>query len=330
MKLNSSYILFLLVLVSSLVLISGSTSWLGIWVGLEMNFLSFLPLLTSSENFSKSSSSLKYFMVQSLGTILLLISIILILWSSPKTMELQNLSLTMSLLLKLGSSPFHLWTPSIMENLSWFSCFIMLTMQKLGPLIALSNLMKMKLMIWIILMNLMVGTLGSLNQNSLRKLMGYSSITHTGWILTGMIEGINCWMFYFIIYSILNLTLILTFYFMNVSFINQWTSIFMKPSQKLWMISCFLSMSGFPPMIGFYPKWLILENTMITNSHLITSILILSSLISLFIYLRISFSLLLIYSSSMKMNMWKSYPMNNLISIGWVQVILMIVLPVMM
>nr|YP_009093730.1 NADH dehydrogenase subunit 2 [Hemiodoecus leai]AIS38303.1 NADH dehydrogenase subunit 2 [Hemiodoecus leai] len=329
-KLNSTYILFMTVLLASLILISSSTSWLGMWMGLEVNLMSFIPLLMGSESYSKSTSSMKYFLIQSLGTTFLLIAIFSAIHPNQESTRMQELCLSAGLLMKLGSSPFHFWLPSIMENTSWMNCFLIMTSQKLGPIIAISNLMDTKFMLPIISLNLMVGTLGSLNQNSLRKLMAYSSINHTGWILTAVAESTTCWILYFSTYMILSLTLILTFFFMNTYFISQWINNSMKPSHSLWMITCFLSMGGLPPLIGFFPKWLILENILMLKYYLIVMMLITASLMSLFFYLRISFAIMFIFTSSMKMNMWKMKMTNNLMTIAWLQTILLVILPIIM
>nr|AFI23487.1 NADH dehydrogenase subunit 2 [Peloridium hammoniorum] len=328
MKHNSSNLLFLLMLIMSLLLILGSNNWLCIWVGLEINLISFLPLLLSSESNLKSTSGMKYFLIQSLGSIFLLVSIFSYLFYINTTKVFQDILMTLSMMIKLGSSPFHFWLPSIMENLGWLNCFIILTLQKLGPLLILSQLMYSGFYFYYICMNLIVGALGSLNQSSLRKLLAYSSINHLGWILLGMTEGMNCWFIYFLVYTLTNLSLIMILYSVNVFYLHQCFYSFMKPIQKINLSINFLSLGGMPPFIGFLPKWMILEELFNTQYSFLLILLIWSSLMSIFFYLRIAFSLLFMYSSFMKMNS-SIYQDNKFVEVGLMHLILIPLLTVM-
>nr|AFI23539.1 NADH dehydrogenase subunit 2 [Peloridora minuta] len=330
MTFNSTYYLFTTMLFMSLVVISSANTWLGIWMGLELNLMSFIPILAGSESFYKAISCLSYFLIQSLSTITLITSIFLVTYSLQYTHSMQMFILNLSFLMKIGSSPFHMWMPSVMVNLSWINCLILLTIQKLGPLIALSNMMYWPYMHIVIVLNLMVGTLGSMNQSSLRKLMAYSSITHNGWMLLGIIEGLNYWLLYFINYCILNSILIMIFYFMGTSSINQFSSSSTTPSMKMMISLSFLSLSGMPPLIGFLPKWLILEKMLETSMYFTMIMMIMFTLLSLFIYLRITFNLMVLHSCFMKMNYWKMVFSNKMLMINWLQLTLMFIFPIIM
>nr|ADZ47914.1 NADH dehydrogenase subunit 2 [Xenophyes cascus] len=327
MQFNSSYVLFLITLLISLMVILSSSSWLNIWLGLELNLMTFIPLLVESSNSLSPISSLKYFLVQNFGSSILLISIFVNMVLPLDYKNIQDIMMLSSLLIKLGSSPFHLWLPSVMENLNWFNSWVIITLQKLGPLITLSSLSVIMFSPYIITLNLLVGTLGIMNQNSLRKFMSYSSITHNGWLIGGMHGNIDHWVYYFINYSMLNMIMIMSFYLMNISFIHQWMTLPLGNFIKLLMMICFLSLSGIPPLLGFFPKWLIMEQILETGSCLVMITMIMTSLFSLFLYLRIMFIPLFMYTAFMKAGKWKMNTSGNLFKYLMINLYLMTMLP---
>uniref|UniRef100_T1H788 NADH-ubiquinone oxidoreductase chain 2 n=1 Tax=Megaselia scalaris TaxID=36166 RepID=T1H788_MEGSC len=149
-----------------------------------------------------------------------------------------------SLILKRGIAPFHFF-PNVIEGLN-INSFILLT-QKIAPLILISYLITNYLFIPIIL-SIIVGSLGGLNQTSLRKIIAYSSINHLG-IGAAIITEIR--LNYFLFYSFLSITLIYFFNINKLFFINQ---IYSQLLKKLILFLNFLSLGGLPPFLGFFPK----------------------------------------------------------------------------
>jgi len=90
-----------------------------------------------------------------------------------------------TLLLKRGAGPLHWWFPGVIEGLRWENCALLITVQKAAPLILMSYLIEINIFtLRIILLSTIVGSIGGLNQTSVRKILTYSSISNTGWILT--------------------------------------------------------------------------------------------------------------------------------------------------
>nr|CDR49932.1 NADH-ubiquinone oxidoreductase chain 2 [Xenophyes cascus] len=324
---NTSYLLFLITLLISVMVVLSSSSWLNIWLGLELNLMAFIPLLVESKNSLSPTSSLKYFLVQSFSSSILLISIFVNTALPLDYKNIQDIMMLSSLLIKLGSSPFHLWLPSVMENLNWFNSWIIITLQKLGPLITLSNLSVIMFSSYIIILNLLVGILGIMNQNSLRKFMSYSSISHNGWLIGGMVGSTDHWVYYFINYSVLSMIMIMSFYLLNISFIHQWMTLPLGNLIKLLMMGCFLSLGGIPPLLGFFPKWLIMEQILETGSCLVMIMMIMTSLLSLYLYSRIIFIPLFMHTTFMKAGSWKMNTSSNLFKYLMINLYLMTILP---
>nr|YP_010403083.1 NADH dehydrogenase subunit 2 [Gynaephora rossii]YP_010403096.1 NADH dehydrogenase subunit 2 [Gynaephora groenlandica]UQW19904.1 NADH dehydrogenase subunit 2 [Gynaephora rossii]UQW19917.1 NADH dehydrogenase subunit 2 [Gynaephora groenlandica] len=308
---NSPKMFFFFILIFSTLISISSNSWLGCWIGLEINLLSFIPLISNSNNLLSSEASLKYFLTQSIASINFLTSIILkmILFKNFEMNFFLSMMINSSMLMKMGSAPFHFWFPNIVEGLSWFNNFILMTWQKISPMIILSYYMNMNFIYIVIIMNTIIGAIGGINQTSLRKLMAFSSINNLSWMLSALTISENLWIFFFTIYSFMILIIHFMFYMMNMFFINQLFINNMKSMIKINLLINFLSLGGLPPFIGFFPKWIIINFLINNKSYLMTFIMIMMSLIILFYYIRI------IYSSFMfnylKMKWFKMYVKNT-------------------
>nr|WKW76329.1 NADH dehydrogenase subunit 2 [Teinopalpus aureus]WLF86366.1 NADH dehydrogenase subunit 2 [Teinopalpus aureus]WLN31357.1 NADH dehydrogenase subunit 2 [Teinopalpus aureus] len=313
-NINSNKMFFYFILFFSTLISISSNSWLGCWIGLEINLLSFIPLISNSKNLLSSEAALKYFLTQSIASINFLFTILLMM-IILKNFEINNLMSIMinsSMLMKMGSAPFHFWFPNIIEGLSWFNCFILMSWQKISPMILLSYYINTNFLLMIMILNVIIGVLGGINQTSLRKLMTFSSINNLGWMLAAMMISENLWMFYLLMYSFLISIMCLLFNLLNTYFINQLFIINMNFSIKISLLINFLSLGGLPPFLGFFPKWIIINIMIMNKFFIITFIFIMMSLIMLFFYIRI------IYSSIMfnyfKMKWFKFFMKNNLIS----------------
>lgn len=201
-----------------------------------------------------------------------------------------------------------------MEGLSWINRFILITWQKIAPIILLFETIQFNnLSIYIytfILISIIIGSLGGLNQTSLRKIIAFSSINHIGWILFALIYRKLLWLTYFTLYSFLTFTIIIIFYYLNLFYISQIYIIFInKTLLKIYFIINFLSLGGLPPFLGFAPKFIVAEAIIYINYYFLLTIFIIINLITLYFYLRISFSAFLIKSIN---NYWnKTYIFNN-------------------
>nr|YP_010519738.1 NADH dehydrogenase subunit 2 [Furcilarnaca wufengensis]UXP34253.1 NADH dehydrogenase subunit 2 [Furcilarnaca wufengensis]UXP34335.1 NADH dehydrogenase subunit 2 [Furcilarnaca wufengensis] len=295
--------LFISTLIGGSLISISANSWFSAWMGLEINLLSFIPLMSNPKNTLSNEAALKYFLVQALASITFLFTTT---FMQMYTLPLMNNLFTMltisTLLMKMGAAPFHFWFPGIMEGLNWKNCFILMTWQKIAPLVLLSYLVKMNLFtLLIVILSIIVGSLGGLNQTSLRKLLAYSSINHLGWMIAAMFCGENLWELYFLTYSLLTLTLIYMFSILSVFHFNQnFMTINNSQPLKLFLFLTLLSLGGLPPFLGFLPKWIVIQSLISLNLYFICFIMILMTLITLFYYIRLSFTALLITYPQMK------------------------------
>nr|UGN61732.1 NADH dehydrogenase subunit 2 [Cryptocercus kagongensis] len=312
---NPTKILLMLTMMSGILISMSSNSWIGAWMGLEINLMSFIPLMSNNKNTYTTESSLKYFIIQAMSSSFLLFIIMMkVMMEDMFTMEndiINTMIIMTPLLLKSGAAPFHWWFPSVMEGMSWMNCLLLMTTQKMAPMMLISYMMKMNsFSSIIILMSTVVGAIGGLNQLSIRKILTYSSINNTGWMLAALMINENMWIMYFTIYSMLTMTIVMIIKPFNTSFINQ--TLLMNSemnTMKFMMFTTLLSMGGLPPFLGFLPKWIIIQMMIINNMNIIMTTMVVMSLMTLYFYLRISYSSFMMLHIEPKWNI--SYFKNN-------------------
>nr|AYW52194.1 NADH dehydrogenase subunit 2 [Galerucinae sp. 5 ACP-2013] len=300
-------------MIGTLVAIS-AYSWFNMWIGLEINLLSMIPLMKSHTNKFPAEATLKYFITQALASSMILFALIMMLNSSEFiSMQFEQsyiLILNSALLTKLGAAPFHAWFPEVMEGLNWLNSLILLTWQKLAPMILIMYNFKMSIFFSIIIIfSSMIGGILGFNQISTRKIMAYSSINHIAWMLASMMNFKMIWFSYFIIYSSISINIVMIFYMLNIYNLNQlFLTLNSSKLMKMFFIMNFLSLGGLPPFLGFLPKWLVMSNLVNNNFYSLSFILIIFTLMTLFFYIRITLSTLTITSSEILL---KSSSMNN-------------------
>nr|YP_009335918.1 NADH dehydrogenase subunit 2 [Tonkinacris sinensis]APO15125.1 NADH dehydrogenase subunit 2 [Tonkinacris sinensis] len=310
---NSTKLLFLSTLMMGTILSISSNSWFGVWMGLEINLLSFIPMLANNKNMMMNESSIKYFIVQAMASTMLLFSILLIQMKYTMGWEMElipSMMVSSSLLLKIGAAPFHFWFPEVVGTSTWINCLMLMTWQKIAPMMVLSYCIQLKTFMFVIIISsIIIGALGGLNQTSLRQLLAYSSISHLGWMISSLMVSENVWELYFIIYSLLSLIMVFLFKQMNLFFLNQiYSSTNMKSEIKFMMFLSLLSLGGLPPFLGFLPKWIIMQSLVENNMTIMMTIMVMLTMITLYYYMRISFSALILSYSE---NSWSMISLLN-------------------
>nr|UJG45540.1 NADH dehydrogenase subunit 2 [Monoclona rufilatera] len=299
---NSSMMIFLFTLILGTMISISSNSWLGCWMGLEINLLSFIPLMVKSNNLMSTEASLKYFLTQAFASSLLLFSIVVFMIYYNFTFQfnlLNNFNISfmifITLLIKSGTAPFHFWFPNVMEGINWINNLILMTWQKIAPMMMISYFLFNNFFMFFIISSVLIGSLGGLNQTSLRKIMAFSSINHLGWMLAAMIFNEYMWLFYFIVYFFLSFILILIFNMFKIFYLNQMFSLFIHSYMlKFMFLISLLSLGGLPPFLGFLPKWFVIQSMISINQYYIVIFMICMSLITLYFYLRICYSAFLL------------------------------------
>nr|QNT26895.1 NADH dehydrogenase subunit 2 [Trigonopterus ancora] len=292
---NFFKVLFITILISSTMISISALSWFTAWIGLEMNLLAIIPMMKTDSNKLSAEASIKYFIIQSMASSSLLFATVL--FSSVTLLDLNllinpSLMINSTLILKMGAAPLHFWLPEVISGLEWNLVFIILTWQKIAPMILLSYCLKSSyLLSTVIISSSIIGGILGLNQICLRKIMAYSSINHMGWMLASMLSSLNLWFYYFFIYTLMNLNIMAMFHKYHSFYLNQLSKMLsFNKNLKFFFMLNFLSLGGLPPFVGFLPKWLTINYLINVGQPALSFILVIFTLLALFFYTRMTFS----------------------------------------
>lgn len=299
-----------------------SSHWLGIWAGLEINLIGVLPLLVYQKSISESESAVKYFVIQALGSSLLLFGSLgtyrlSFSWENLNFITqwsfLRLILIRAGLALKIGVFPFHFWFPRVMAGLPWLSCLLLATWQKVAPLFLIVSLFEVSFISWLFLTfcliargSSLLGGVGGINQTQIRALLAYSSIGHLGWILYAGLHRSWAMAFYFGAYVLISLCLFLALWLRDLSYSKTLAKVAFFSYPVFLVIIILLSLGGLPPLLGFISKWLVISTGVQSSLSIFIFLLILGSLIRLFYYLSLFFSLFLIFLKGNQINIIKT------------------------
>nr|QZH79778.1 NADH dehydrogenase subunit 2 [Batrachocottus multiradiatus] len=282
-----------------------SSHWLLAWMGLEMNTLAIMPLMAQHPHPRAVEATTKYFLTQATGAAMLLFASTTNAWLTGQW-DIQQMShplpvtlITLALALKVGLAPLHSWLPEVLQGLDLTTGLILSTWQKLAPFALLLQIQPANstLLIALGLASTLVGGWGGLNQTQLRKILAYSSIAHLGWMILIIQFSPSLTLLTLLTYLIMTFSTFLVFKLNNSTSINTLATSWAKaPALTALTPLILLSLGGLPPLTGFMPKWLILQE--LTKQDLATTATLaaLAALLSLYFYLRLSYALALTMS----------------------------------
>nr|YP_007624891.1 NADH dehydrogenase subunit 2 [Leptobrachella oshanensis]AGG15981.1 NADH dehydrogenase subunit 2 [Leptobrachella oshanensis] len=285
------------------VITMSSHHWLLAWMGLEINTMALIPLLASSHHPRAIEAASKYFLTQAAAAALILFSSINNAWVTGEwdimstSHPLSITLITIALSIKLGLAPFHFWLPEVLQGTTLSTGLILTTWQKLAPiclLLMLSQKIFSPLILALATLSIIIGGWGGINQTHIRKIMAYSSIAHLGWMVTMSTISPLLTLLNLFIYIISTTLMFVTFNTLSSTNILtaslSWTK---SPITTLSISIGLLSLGGLPPLSGFFPKLLILQELTKQNLLILAFIISVSTLLSLFFYVRLLYSLTL-------------------------------------
>nr|QNH73624.1 NADH dehydrogenase subunit 2 [Erpornis zantholeuca] len=276
-----------------------SNHWILAWAGLEINTLAVLPLISKSHHPRAIEAATKYFLVQAAASTLVLFSSMVNAWHTGQwditqlTCPVSCLILTAALSMKLGLVPFHFWFPEVLQGSPLTTGLLLSTAMKLPPISLLfmtSHSLNPSLLTVLAILSVALGGWMGLNQTQVRKILAFSSISHLGWMAIVIIYNPKLSLLNFYLYVLMTATVFLTFNFTKTLKLSTLMTTWAKtPSLSAMLLLTLLSLAGLPPLTGFLPKWLIIQE--LTNQHMAPTATIISllSLLGLFFYLRLAY-----------------------------------------
>nr|AHY87185.1 NADH dehydrogenase subunit 2 [Phoenicurus coeruleocephala] len=305
-----------------------SNHWIMAWAGLEINTLAILPLISKSHHPRAIEATTKYFLVQAAASTLILFSSMTNAWQTGQwditqlTCPTSCLILTAAIAMKLGLAPFHFWFPEVLQGTSLTTGLLLSTAMKFPPITLLfmtsQSLNPTLLTIMAILSAALGGWMG-LNQTQIRKILAFSSISHLGWMAIIIVYSPKLALLNFYLYALMTAAVFLILNSINTlklsTLMTTWTK---TPALSATLMLTLLSLAGLPPLTGFLPKWLIIQELTKQEMASAATIIALLSLLSLFFYLRLAYcaTITLPPHTTNHMKQWHTHkPTSTLIAI---------------
>nr|QCF61673.1 NADH dehydrogenase subunit 2 [Zosterops sp. Wangi-wangi white-eye] len=276
-----------------------SNHWIMAWAGLEINTLAILPMISKSHHPRSVEAATKYFLTQAAASALVLFSSMINAWHTGQwditqlTHPTSSLILTSAIAMKLGLVPFHFWFPEVLQGSPLTTGLLLSTIMKLPPITLLfmtSHSLNPTLLACMAVLSTALGGWMGLNQTQIRKILAFSSISHLGWMAIIIAYNPKLTLLNFYLYTLMTTAVFLTLNTIKTSnlstLMTTWTKI---PSLNAMLFLTLLSLAGLPPLTGFLPKWLIIQE--LTKQDMIPAATAISllSLLGLFFYLRLAY-----------------------------------------
>ena len=317
-------VLVLFATLGMLMMISAN-SLLSLYMGLELQSLSLYVLAAyHRDNAKATEAGLKYFVLGSLASCLLLYGVSLV-YGFAGTVSFAGLATALEhgahntgvtvglvfilagLAFKISAVPFHMWTPDVYEGaptpvtaffavapkIAAFSLLIRLLVGPFGSLVAQWQ----QIIILVAIGSLVVGAFAAINQTNIKRMLAYSSIGHVGFALVGLAaggeEGIRGVLVYLAIYLFMNLgtfAIVLSMRLKGRALegISDLAGLSKThPGMALALTIFMFSMAGVPPLAGFWGKLYVFLAAMNQGLIVLSIIGVLSSVVSAFYYLRV-------------------------------------------
>ena len=320
------YVLGLFATLGMMIMISAH-SFLLVYLGLELLSLSLYAMIAFNRNSLRASeSAMKYFVLGAMASGLLLYGISIFYgitgtldinelavavnaqtWNHPVALSFALTFIVVGLCFKLGAVPFHMWLPDIYQGaptsvtlfigtapkIAGFAMAIRLLVDGLGDLHVEWSQMLMALAV----ASMALGNIVAIAQTNFKRMLAYSTVSHVGFILLGILSatanGYASAMFYTITYAItaaaaFGVLLVLNRKGFEAEDISDLSGLNdSNPWYAALLAIAMFSMAGVPPTVGFYAKLTVLQAVVQVDMVWLAIVAVLFSVIGLFYYLRI-------------------------------------------
>nr|AEL17467.1 NADH dehydrogenase subunit 2 [Sinosuthora zappeyi] len=276
-----------------------SNHWITAWAGLEINTLAILPLISKTHHPRSIEAATKYFLTQATASTLVLFASMTNAWHTGQwditqlTHPTSCLILTSAIAMKLGLVPFHFWFPEVLQGSPLTTGLLLSTIMKFPPIVLFvmtSPSLNPTLLTCMAISSAALGGWMGLNQTQIRKIMAFSSISHLGWMTIIISYDPKLTLLNFYLYALMTATV---FFTLNanktLSLSTLMTTWAKNPPLNAMLLLTLLSLAGLPPLTGFLPKWLIIQELTKQDMALAAMTISLLSLLGLFFYLRLAY-----------------------------------------
>ncbi len=319
------YVLGLFGLLGMMVMISAN-HFLSIYLGLELLSLSLYAMVAfDRENPKASEAAMKYFVLGAIASGMMLYGMSMIYGITGSlnivevAMQIEAMKdnsmvlvfglvfLVIGLSFKLGAVPFHMWLPDVYHGsptvvtsyiasapkVAGFAMIMRLLSESMGSLQADWQGM----LVIMAVLSMMIGNVIAIAQTNLKRMLAYSTISHVGFILLGILagsqEGYSASMFYTLVYALMTLggfgiIILLTRSGFEADELNDFKGLNQRsPWFAFMMLILIFSMAGVPPTVGFWAKLAVLKAVINIDMLWLALVAVFFSIIGIYYYLRV-------------------------------------------
>ncbi len=320
------FVLGLFAVLGMMVLISAH-SMLTLYLGLELLSLSLYAMVAFQRDSAKATeAAMKYFVLGALASGMLLYGMSLI-YGITGTLDIggvhtaivgledsKQMVLGLGLVLvivgmafKLGAVPFHMWVPDVYHGaptavtlfistapkIAAFAMIMRLLVEGLGDLHAQWQ----DILIIMAVLSMLVGNVIAIAQTNIKRMLAYSTISHVGFLLLGILAGTQAGysasMFYVIVYALMGMggfgiIILLSRSGFEADKLDDFKGLNDRsPWFAFMMMILMFSMAGVPPALGFYAKFAVLQAVIGAGLTWLAVVAVIFSIIGAFYYLRV-------------------------------------------
>nr|ABB99453.1 NADH dehydrogenase subunit 2 [Calotes htunwini]ABB99456.1 NADH dehydrogenase subunit 2 [Calotes htunwini] len=286
-------------IILSTILATTSNNWMLAWLSLELNTLCILPVISKTKHPRATEAATKYFLTQATASCLLLLAGISNTWLTgtwditQMSNKLTSTIMLIALTMKLGTVPTHFWLPEVLQGSTLLTALLISTWQKIAPmslLFLMSNNTQPTFTLILGLLSTAFGGWGGMNQTQLRKMMAYSSIANMGWTIIILTHEPKASMINIFTYIALTTPTFLLMAFSSTKTLKNVTTMWStSPLTATTLALLLLSTAGLPPLTGFLPKLIIMNELVTQNLTPLAMLVMMTSLLSLTFYLRTTY-----------------------------------------
>ncbi|MEE9342759.1 MAG: NADH-quinone oxidoreductase subunit NuoN [Gammaproteobacteria bacterium] len=317
------YVLGLFAMLGMMIMVSAH-HMLTIYLGLELLSLCLYAMVAFNRDaYSCSEAAMKYFVLGALASGMLLYGMSIIYGATgsldisvislntatvehPRVLTFGLVFLVVGLAFKLGAVPFHMWVPDVYQGaptpvtlfigsapkIAAFALVMRVLVESMGNLIDQWQ----DMLTIIAVLSLALGNVVAIAQTNLKRMLAYSTISHVGFLLLGIIAGTSngyaASMFYSITYALMaagafGMIIVLSRAGFEADKIDDFKGLNERhPWYAFLMMILMFSMAGVPPTVGFYAKLNVLQAIIEQDMIWLAGITVFFSVIGAFYYIR--------------------------------------------
>ena len=323
---SGEFICLILFATLGMMVMVSANHFVTLYLGLELLALSSYALVALNRDSARSTeAAMKYFILGALASGLLLYGISMV-YGATGSLDVSKVAAIVSgsrandplltfglvfivagLAFKLGAVPFHMWVPDVYDGAPTAITLFIASAPKIAAFGFVIRILADALagatedwqgmLIILAVLSMAIGNIVAISQTSMKRMLAYSTISHMGFLLLGILAGTNngyaSAMFYIVTYTLTTLAafgimLLLSRDGFEADKIDDFKGLNQRsPFHALLMLFVMFSMAGIPVFVGFWAKLSVLEAALNAGFPWLVVFSVLMSVIGAFYYLRV-------------------------------------------